>query len=198
MGLFLVFPLIFGAALLGGWIFSSGGDPFILTSAEALAPTKPDRRIYTATSDVLFGRHITPNGLLVVGAGLSTGYAWGEITQLEGSFEAGTLRETVYSNTAGFVGGTGLLRFEPFRLERFAVGAEGLGGVMLYSSPFPAGGRSYNFMGRVGPYVRIRLTDSMALHAFSHWMHVSNGQGVVLHNPSYEALGAGLAVHWRL
>ncbi len=193
-----MFPVIYAVVLFSGWAFASGGNPFLLTAAEYMVPTKADRRIYTVTTDVLFGRNITRNGMLVVGGGVSAGYAWGEIMQLEGSFEAGSLRESVYANNAASAGGTGLLRFEPLRTDNLTLGVEALGGIMLYSSPFPAGGRSYNFMGRIGPYVRIRLSDSMALHAFGHWMHVSNGQGLVSYNPSYEAIGGGLGIHWRL
>ncbi|AFM12140.1 hypothetical protein [Turneriella parva] len=175
-------------------MFSAGGGRFYQPSVQYLSPTKTDRPIYTVTADVIFGRNVTRNGWLVVGGGVTVTRAWGEIIRLEGSISDGTFRSATYGSSATGVGASGLLRFEPFDIKGWRFGIETLGGFIIYSNHFPAGGDIYNFMGRIGPTVGVELSTDTHLRLSSHWMHVSNGQGLGPFNPSYEAMGAGLGL----
>lgn len=64
------------------------------------------------------------------------------------------------------------------------------GGVILYDKPFPAGGRYYNFMWRVGPKFIYRFNETSSVNVGYTLMHVSNGFGT--HNPGYDARGISL------
>ncbi|WP_021166762.1 Lipid A 3-O-deacylase (PagL) [Sporomusa ovata DSM 2662] len=61
------------------------------------------------------------------------------------------------------------------------------GGVILYDKPFPAGGRYYDFMWRVGPKFIYKFNDNSSINVGYMLMHVSNG--FKTHNPGYDAHG---------
>ncbi|WP_371380209.1 acyloxyacyl hydrolase [Sporomusa aerivorans] len=64
------------------------------------------------------------------------------------------------------------------------------GGVILYDKPFPAGGRYYNFMWRVGPKLIYKFNDSSSVNVGYTLMHVSNGFRT--HNPGYDTRGVSV------
>lgn len=69
--------------------------------------------------------------------------------------------------------------------------------VLLYDRRFPAGGDHYNGMLQLGPSIAWQLPAGRGeLELGWRWMHVSNGQGLGPHNPSYE--GRGITLRWRL
>lgn len=65
------------------------------------------------------------------------------------------------------------------------------GGFILYDKTFPAGGRHYNFMWRVGPQFIYKFDENSSVNIGYMLMHVSNG-GIGGHNPSYNAHGVSL------
>ncbi len=65
------------------------------------------------------------------------------------------------------------------------------GGFILYDKTFPAGGRHYNFMWRIGPQFIYKISENSSANIGYMLMHVSNG-GVGGHNPSYNAHGVSL------
>jgi lipid A 3-O-deacylase len=64
------------------------------------------------------------------------------------------------------------------------------GGVILYDKPFPAGGRYYDFMWRVGPKLIYKFNEDSSVNVGYTLMHVSNGFRT--HNPGYDAHGISL------
>ncbi len=66
------------------------------------------------------------------------------------------------------------------------------GGIILYNKAFPAGGRSYNFMWRVGPQFIYKFRENSSVNIGYTFMHVSNG--FRSSNPGYDAHGLSLGL----
>jgi len=160
-------------------------------ASEYLWPIDEGRQIDTVSVHALVGDGILGASWISWRAGLTVTYAWGHIVQLDDQ-----LREVRSDNAAAGLGPVGLLRLQTPELARLSVGAEASGGVLLYTSGFPAGGDIYNFMGRAGLLLEGRVADAIWLGGGYHVMHVSNGQGLGPHNPSYEAQGVALWLSW--
>ena len=162
----------------------------LTTSLEYLAPTKDDRRIGTVTADMRVEQTVIRALGFRLGIGLTATGAGGHISQLDP-----TLTPVRFENRAVGLGPTAYLGLTPLRLGPLSLGAEASAGLLAYSTRFPAGGDHYNGMLRVGPVLALRLSAADEVRLSGKWMHVSNGQGLGPHNPSYE--GHGLALAWR-
>lgn len=88
------------------------------------------------------------------------------------------------------------LRLTLLRRSAWHAALDGGAAVLLYDRPFPAGGGHYNGMFRLGPSIGAALPAGGRVELGWAWMHVSNGQGLGPHNPSYEARGWSL--RWQL
>lgn len=64
------------------------------------------------------------------------------------------------------------------------------GGFIVYDKTFPAEGRYYNFMWRIGPRFIYRIGENSSVNIGYMLMHVSNGFRT--HNPGYNAQGVSL------
>jgi hypothetical protein len=157
--------------------------------AEVYWPIHASRQIRTSAIDAYVEREVVELLHVTLGLGLTAMHPYGEITQLGDHFEP--LRFTTSVIGAGPVV---LVRCEPLAFGPVRLGVDGLGALLLYSEHFPPGGDIYNFAWRGGPSMRIFLSHRIALTASVRWMHVSNGQGLGPQNPSYEAVGASLAL----
>jgi len=67
------------------------------------------------------------------------------------------------------------------------------GGFILYDKAFPAEGRYYNFMWRIGPRLVYKTGENSSINIGYTFMHVSNGFRT--HNPGYN--GQGLSVSFE-
>jgi lipid A 3-O-deacylase len=85
------------------------------------------------------------------------------------------------------VGYTYLLRKKKNISKKVALAFDVSGGLVLYNQAFPATGRAYNFMWRVGPRVIYMPTARTPLSLGWTYMHVSNGMQA--HNPGYNSGG---------
>jgi len=154
---------------------------------EYLWPVESDRKINTLSFNAVIGKeffkkiHLSPYG------GITATYAWGNIIQLNDSSQ-----EVNYDNAAFGIGPVFTLRFEPLVYRGFSLGADASGGIIFYTTDFPAGGDFYNFMWRIGPTATWRINNEYSVNAGYRWMHVSNGQGLGSHNPYYPAQGISI------
>jgi hypothetical protein len=185
--------VLYIGSLLAGYSFL--GDPpktVLSTGIEYLQPTKDDRQLHTSNLHIfLRERHYQPLNLkLRAGVGISR--VTGQITQLTGSFEEGTLRSETLDSPAWGAGPEIEASFSLLKLGRFSTGIDLLGGVFLYDRAFPAGGQRYNGVLQAGVHAALALSDRDTLTLTWRWMHVSNGQGLKPSNPGYDARGAGL------
>ena len=159
---------------------------------EYLYPTEDSRNIETTNLNAYIRIKKPKNVNLSILAGLTATYATGDITQLEGEFSEGTLRETNYKNTAVGIGPGILLDLRLWQGNKFSLHLDGSGSLIFYSEDFPAGGDRYNFMWRGGPVIRYDIGNGHDIGLGYLWMHVSNGKGLSADNPSYDAKGLGL------
>lgn len=106
---------------------------------------------------------------LSVYLGIVGTYATVSITQLEGSLEAGTLREVHFDNSAFGLGPGLLLSFKLIDGDNLALRLNGSGHFVVYNKRFPAGGDYYNFMWRFGPAIDYALGDSRSISLSYQW-----------------------------
>lgn len=157
--------------------------------AEYMAPYDPSRLIRTVSINAYPSIQMFKKVHLSLGAGLTATYAWGNIIQYGNNFQ------NVTYQTAAFGIGPGILvRFEPLIVGRFSISLDMNLALILYTAHFPAGGDIYNFMLRFGGSLCYRVTKRDKIALGGRWMHVSNGQGLNEHNPSYPSAGANISV----
>ena len=156
---------------------------------EYMAPYDASRMIRTVSINAYPCVQLFQRVHLSLGAGITATYAWGNIVQYGNNFQ------NVVMPTAAFGIGPGLLvRFEPLIVGRFSLSLDVNLALLLYTEHFPAGGDIYNFMLRFGGSVCYRVTKRDKIALGGRWMHVSNGQGLNDHNPSYPSGGANISV----
>ena len=126
---------------------------------------------------------------LSIGGGITATYAWGNIIQLDHNFQPVTLQTAAFGIGPGF-----LIRFEPIVVGRFSLSLDINEAVLFYTARFPAGGDIYNFMSKLGGGICYRITKRDKISINARWLHISNGQGLNQHNPSYPAGGGGISV----
>jgi hypothetical protein len=164
----------------------------IMLELQELGPVERDRKIRTANLDFLF--HITrfdsPDFKFY--GGLTVSRSRGAITLRTGSSQAGTLKDENFDSTATGAGPVLAIRAEFAHSGNVSASLDGSAGILLYDRDFPAGASRYDFMFRYGPTLSYRLNDRQALSLTLRGMHVSNGQGINLHNPQYNAAGLGV------
>jgi opacity protein-like surface antigen len=87
---------------------------------------------------------------------------------------------------AGF---EGWLRLHLFTFDRVTIYADGGGGRTYFYPEEPAGGSKWNWTGKIGGGVSVRLDDNVYLMGGARYFHVSNGnQWGRQNNPSYDAV----------
>ena len=92
------------------------------------------------------------------------------------------------------IGYTYLLRKKKNISKKVALALDVSGGLVFYDQAFPATGRAYNFMWRVGPRVIYMPTTRTSFSLGWTYMHVSNGMQT--HNPGYNSGGITLGFGW--
>lgn len=88
------------------------------------------------------------------------------------------------------VGPSFMIRWEKPVGEKWSVGLDGTGSLLAYNHAFPAGGRAFGFMWRVGPRVSYYPDKDSAIRLGWSFMHCSNGFSD--HNPGYNGVGFSL------
>jgi hypothetical protein len=165
----------------------AAGNLKSLFSTDYFHPSSDDRDIRTINLNAYARIGEVSDDMLSIYAGLTATYAFGDITQLEGDIEQGTLRQANFDTRAGGLGPSLLIDLRLWRSRHLSAHLSGSGSFIVYTRDFPAGGEKYNFMWRGGPAIRYRIGNSRHVGLGYQWMHVSNGQGVGSQNPSYEA-----------
>lgn len=97
-----------------------------------------------------------------------------------------------YDSSAVGVGPVYMVRNEKYRSGKLSAAVDMSGGVILYDKTFPAGGKCYNFMWRIGPQFIYKFNENSSVNIGVMLMHVSNG--FKTHNPGYNAHGVSLGL----
>lgn len=101
-----------------------------------------------------------------------------------------TISNQSRSSSAVGVGPVYLFRNEKKQSDKFSIALDVSGGLILYDKVFPAGGRHYNFMWRIGPQFIYKTGENSSLSLGYMVVHVSNG--FKTHNPGYDGHGLTL------
>lgn len=134
---------------------------------------------YIDTVNVHVWEKASQKGIWEVDRGLTVTRATGYV-----NFQGGRHMD---SNAVG-IGPAIRLKGEKRFAPKWSAAMEGSGAFLMYNRAFPAGGRAYNFMWRIGPSLAYHPNKDTAVSAGWTFMHVSNG--LKTRNPGYN--GAGL------
>ena len=181
--------LAWGAPALAGDGEETEPPPLVDVAAAYYVPTDENRAVNSVFVNAAIGVDLLPSIGFSAFGGVTLTYATGHIVQWNDYFE-----DVRYETEAAGVGPIFLLRWAPLRIAGVALAAEMVGGVVLYSNDFPAGGDIYNFTWRFGGSLSYQVDDELMISAGVRWMHVSNGQGLGPQNPSYEGVGFPISV----
>lgn len=167
--------------------------PLLMDAAVAYyVPTDfESRRIHSMFGSAKLGTSLVRDRRLTLYGGVMTTAAWGSIVQLGENFE-----EVHFETRAGGAGPSILFRGEPLQRGRVSLRLEIGGAAIFYRPDFPPGGDFYNLVWQLGGSVAVRITAQLRLGVGVRWMHVSNGQGLGPHNPSYEGVGFPVSLDW--
>lgn len=121
------------------------------------------------------------NGTVSFWRGLTFTRPTGYLTEDDGSHRD--------SDAWGF-GPSFMIRWEKPVGAKWSVGIDGTGSLLAYNHAFPAGGRAFGFMWRVGPRVSYYPDEDSAIRLGWSYMHCSNGFSS--HNPGYNGVGFSL------
>lgn len=123
--------------------------------------------------------------------------AGGGITYAEGSTsEPFSVDPARAVSVLGFNGGVEA-RVDVIRHDRFRLFVDGSVNLLwTHGTQFPPGGTGVNGYLRAGPGAMLKLSDRIALEAGYHLSHVSNGAGIVTHNPAYNGHGGYVSIRF--
>lgn len=114
-------------------------------------------------------------------------YSGFTITRPTGSV---TIDQQTKSSSAVGVGPVYMIRNTEQLSDKLSVAFDMSGGFIVYDKSFPADGRFYNFMWRIGPQFIYKFNEDSSVNLGYMLMHVSNG--LRTRNPGYDAHGVSL------
>lgn len=156
--------------------YCSAGDPGVELDWDYLKPFTSNRDIDTVSLHILKKFSGTNNKSLYRGITITRPYGSIDFTQKN------------QDSSAVGIGPVYMIRNQRDISGKLSAAVDVSGGLILYNKIFPAGGRYYNFMWRVGPQFIYKFNESSSMNIGYMLMHVSNG-GLGGHNPSYNAHG---------
>lgn len=176
--------------LFGGALFA-GEQPTRTATLEAqhIQPTKQDRQIELTNVSYFFAKKSFIDERLDLKLGATATRARGSIVQLQGSFDDGTLRSDVLESSGWGLGPTVNASLRLLGAGSTRLNLDASGSLMLYDRSFPSGGSWYNGMVQAGPSLTFGLDKKRSLTVGARWTHISNGQGLGAHNPSFDGRG---------
>lgn len=99
-------------------------------------------------------------------------------------------------NTTALTAGVEV-RLNMVQTETVGVYVDGSANVLWSpGDPFPPGGTGVNGFVRFGVGASYQIRPGLSLEAGYHWAHISNGAGVVEHNPAWNGHGGVVAVRF--
>lgn len=189
------------AALLGLFgaygLSSSPAIPVLELGYAHLGPIAQDRQLHTSQYHFFLRRKKFDSWPATLSLGLIAQYAHGHIVQVTGTLEAGTLRSEALDSPGYGIGPAveATLRLWPAQGTRPQLNLDLLAGLMLHDRGFPAGGRRYNGTVQAGPSLTWQRSATSSWTLGYRLSHTSNGQGLVPHNPGYDA--RGFILRWQ-
>lgn len=192
-----------GVALLVGTftgygVSSAPATPITQIGLDYLTPVKDDRQIKTTNLSLYLREKRLQSIPLSLKFGVVFSHATGQITQLTGTWEAGTLRSETLNSPGNGIGPAieaSLALWQGDGYLKPRVGLDFMTALMIYDRKFPAGGDRYNGTFQLGPSISLKPTKSDEISIGYRYTHTSNGQGLTPSNPGYDA--RGLTLRWN-
>lgn len=163
---------------LPGASYSHAAEPKQELDWDYLTSNSARRDLDTVTLHILEKASETKNRSVY--RGITVTRAYGNIT-LDGQR---------HSSSAVGIGPVYLIRDERGHSGKLTTAIDLSGGVLLYDKAFPAGGRAYNFMWRIGPRFIYQFDKNSSVSVGYMFAHVSNGFRT--HNPGYDSHGVSV------
>lgn len=165
---------------MSGASYCYAADSKLELDWDFLSPHGIDRNLDTVSLHILKKISDTNNRSTYMGITVTRPY--GDITYQQ---------QTRDSSAVG-IGPVYMIRNEKYHSGKLAVAVDMSGGLIVYDKIFPAGGKYYNFMWRIGPQFIYKISENSSVNIGYMLMHVSNG--FKTHNPSYNARGLSVGV----
>lgn len=178
--IFLVIIIHFLLVLLPGQSYCYAADPNFELDWDYFIPYSKDRKLDTVSLHVL--EKISEKEDRSVYRGITVTRAYGNIS----------LKNTNYQqdSSAVGIGPIYMSRNEKYHSGKLSAAIDMSGGFIVYDKVFPAGGRPFNFMWRIGPQFIYKFNKNSSMNIGYMVMHVSDGFRT--RNPSYNAHGISL------
>ena len=176
----LVMVFIFLLILMPGQSYCYAAESKLELDWDYLTPNQSDRDLDTVSVHILKKISETKNKSIYRGI---------TITRPLGNVTLENQTQSQDSSAVG-IGPIYMIRTEKHYSGKFSSALDISGGIILYDNPFPAGGRYYDFMWRIGPRLIYKFNADSSVNAGYTLMHVSNGFRT--HNPGYDAHGVSL------
>ncbi|WP_371367464.1 hypothetical protein SRRS_13990 [Sporomusa rhizae] len=174
----LVIIINFLLIVMPGNSYCYAADSKLEMEWDYLTPHKKNRDIDTVSLHILNKISETKNKTIYRGI---------TITRSHGEID---YEHRILDSEGVGVGPIYMIRNERARSGKLSTALEMSGGFIVYDKVFPAGGRRYNFMWRVGPRFTYKFNENTSVNVGYMLMHVSNGFSS--HNPGYDARGVSL------
>lgn len=187
---------VFLLGLFGGYVAADEPPQHVAAiEVQAVRPAKANRQLDMTLLDWQFREKRLWDDRLRLGLGATLMHASGHITQLTGSLDDGSLRELRLASPGWGLGPSIGASLRAPISPAVSVSLDVKGAVLLHDRAFPAGGKRYNGLIEGGPSLHWRLDGGSELSFGARWLHLSNGQGLGAHNPSYD--GRGVSLRYR-
>lgn len=177
----LVIVINFLLIWMPGESYCYAAEPKLELDWDYLTPHENDRQLTTVSLHILEKISQTQNRSVYRGITVTRPY--GNITDDN--------KQTHDSSAVG-IGPIYMVRNEKYHSGKLSAAFDMSGGFIVYDKIFPAGGKYYNFMWRLGPQFIYKFDENSSLNVGYMLMHVSNG--FKTHNPSYNAHGISVGL----
>jgi hypothetical protein len=148
------------------------------------------RQIQSVSLNLFFWKPYSKKVAVYLHPGLIATFSRGNIIR---EAYVDSLLTEIKTNTSAFGIGPALQVVYPILVfKKISLEANVSAAFLLYTSKFPPGGDFYNFLGRPGASVSLRLDKKSSLRLNCQWLHLSNGKGLGPDNPVYEGIIIGI------
>lgn len=172
--------VIFLLMFLPGKSYCYAADSKLELDWDYFTPFSNNRKLDTVSLHILGKISETKNRSVY--RGITVTRAYGNIV----------LKNTNYQqdSSAVGIGPIYMVRNEKYHSGKLSAVIDMSSGFIVYDKIFPAGGRDFNFMWRIGPEFIYKFNQNSSMNIGYMVMHVSDG--FKTHNPSYNAHGVSL------
>lgn len=184
---------VFLLGLFGGYALTDQpAERVSAFEAQTFRPSKAERQLDLSVLDWQLRQKRLWDDRLRLGLGVTLMHASGHITQLTGSLDDGTLREVRLASPGWGLGPSLSGSWRTPLTQTMVASLDVKAALLLHERDFPAGGKRYNGLIEGGPSLHWRLDGGSEISLGARWLHLSNGQGLGAHNPSYDGRAVSL------